>query len=280
MVNPLNKLYGDTQVRPALSTSYKSIVFVIFCMVWLISTTDLGAQPFDLPPQRSNLAASILLPAYFEFGQNNISDGIFLKTALMPAVEFLKNTVQAGVRFDIISNNKDVLSGVSLTGSRNILIGSFPLEVQALYIRTGYLDILHETNWGLLLKTRLKHLKVSMGTSFRTLALNKEVAENLIDTVNTKIHENWNMIYQFSYFIKPLGNNWNINFSITNLDYFNLNQETNPILKIGAIYDLSPTLILFIDSGYQSSGLTNMNTDYFGFFFKTGIIWNIWRKPC
>ena len=194
----------------------------------------------------------------------------------MPAYEYGHFAVQAGVRFDIISNNENILSGLSLRGSGSFKIWNIPLDVQGLYIMTRYLDVLHETNWGLLLKTRTKHFNISLGTSFRTLTLNKEEAQNLNDTINTSIHENWNMIYLFSYYIKPLDNDWNINFSVTNIDCFNLSQETNPIFKIGAQYVLNPTLSLFIDTGYESSGITNMNTDYFGFYFKTGIIWNIW----
>ena len=248
-------------------------------MVWLAAASDLAAQPFDLPPQKPDPAASLRLPAYFELGQNTVTDGLFLKTAFMPTYEFGKFSAQAGFRIDIISNNKDVLSGFNLSGSRNFMIGNFPLDVQGLYIRARYSDVLHETNWGLLLKKRFKHFKISLGTSFRTLALNKEESANLTDPVNIKIHENWNMMYLAGYFIKPLENDWNINFSITNIDYFNINQETNPVFKIGALYDVSPPVTLFIDSGYEYSGVLNAHIDYFGFFLKTGIIWNIWKKP-
>jgi len=249
---------------------------LLICFGLILAASDLAGQSFDLPARQNDKISVLRVPAYIELGQNNITDGIYLKTAMMPAYEYGHFGVQAGVRFDIISNNQNVLSGFSLIGSGNFLIGNIPLDVQGLYILSRYLDVLHETNWGLLLKTRTKHFKISLGTSFRTLALNNEEAQNLNDTINTRIHENWNMIYSFSYYIKPLDNDWNINFSVTNIDYFNLSQETNPIFKIGAQYAINPTLSLFIDTGYESSGITNMNTDFFGFYFKTGIIWNIW----
>jgi len=285
MVNSLNKLHPENNDGCAFSVPhiYKRICSgiiksIIFFLAWQSANPDLSAQPFDLPPLQPGQTASFRLPAYLELGHNNISDGIFLKTAVIPAYSFGKYTAQAGIRFDLAGNNENVLSGLSFMGSGSFMIKSFPLDVKGLFIRTGYSGIIHENNWGLLLNTHTKHFRIGLGTSFRTFALNKEEAGKLNDTLNTKIHENWNIIYQFSYYIKTQGNKWNIDFSITNIDYFNLSQETNPIFKIGAIYDVSPPVTLFIDSGYQSAGITNMNIEYFGFFIKTGIIWNIGKK--
>ena len=285
MVNHINRFRPETQVRFSFLIPGKTkislpgiIKSVIIYMVCLAAVSDLAAQPYDLPPQHSDYAASLRIPAYIELGHNNISDGIFLRTAFMPTYEFGKYSVQAGVRFDIVSNNENVLSGLSLMGSRSFMIKNFPLNVKGFFIRTEYSGVIHENKWGLLLNAGTKHFRFGLGTNFRTLALDKEEAENLNDTLNTKIHENWNMLYLISYYIKPTGSKWNVDLSITNLDYFNISQETNPIIKIGATYNLSSPVTIFIDSGYESAGIINMNIEYFGFFFKTGIIWNIWAK--
>jgi hypothetical protein len=266
MQNCLNK-------RP----TYDLVRYIIYLSI-VLAASDLAAQPFDLPSRQNDLVSAFRLPAYMELGHNNISDGLFLKTAFMPTYESGKYTAQAGVRFDIVSNNENVFSGLSFMGSRSFMIRNFPLDVKGLYIRTLYSGLIHENKWGLLLNTRTNHFRIGLGTSFRTLGLNKDEASNLNDTVNTKIHENWNILYQFTYYIKPTGNKWNIDLSVSNIDYFNLSQETNPIFKIGAIYNASPPVTIFIDSGYQNAGTINMSIEYFGFFFKTGIIWNIWTK--
>jgi hypothetical protein len=285
MENIQNELHPENNDGCAFSIPRKNkrktsglIKITIIYLVLLLVESNLSAQPFDLPQLQTDFSASFRLPAYIELGQNNISDGIFLKTAFMPTYEFGKYTAQAGIRFDIVSNNENVISGLSLMGSRSFMIKNFPLDVKGLYIRTAYSGVIHENKWGVLFNTRTEHFTFGLGTSFRTLALNKEEAKTLNDSINTSIHENWNMLYQFSYFIKPIGNKWNINLSITNIDYFNLSQETNPIFKVGTIYNLSPPLTFFIDSGYQSAGILNMNIEYFGFFFKTGIIWNLQKK--
>jgi hypothetical protein len=254
------------------------IKYLICILCLVLAVSDMSAQLFDIPKQQSDTAASFWFPAYLESGNNNITDGIFLKTAIMPTYGFGKYTVQAGIRFDIISNNEDFLSGFSFLGSRSFSVSRFDFEAKGIYIRTGYSGVLHENKWGLLLNSQIKHFRFGLGTSFRTLVLNNKEAANLNDTLNTSIHENWNMLYLFSYYIKPIGSIWNINLSITNIDYFSFSQETNPIFKIGAVYSMSPSVAFFIDSGYQSAGILNMNIEYFGFFIKTGVIWKIWEK--
>jgi hypothetical protein len=285
-MNPQNLYPTETQVRcafPIFGNSKKTcpgiLKNVLFYLACLVITSELPAQPFDLPPRQTDITSAFRLPVYLEIGQNNITDGIFLKSALLPTYEFGKYTAQAGIRFDIVSNNENVLSGLSLMGSRSFMIRSFPLDVKGLFIRTAYSGVIHENKWGVFLNTQTKHFRIGLGTNFRTLALNNEEAKSLNDSINTSVHENWNMLYKFSYYIKPIGNKWNIYLSVTNIDYFNISQETNPIFKIGALYDLSMPVTFFIDSSYQSAGILNMNIEYFGFFIKTGIIWNLQKKP-
>jgi hypothetical protein len=252
-----------------------SISYILLCF---ISFFDLNAQSFDLHKRQSDTIVTISLPTYAELGHNNISDGLLIKTAFLPTAEVGKWTAQAGLRFDIISNNEDVLSGISLLGARNFMIRSFPLEVQGLYVRAGYYNVIHETNWGLFLRTYGKHIKAGLGTNFRTLALNNSETENLADSVITKIHEDWNLMYLFSYYIKPLDHKWNISLSVTNFDYFDITQETNPVFKIAGFCDLGPGVTMFIDAAYENAGLVNINLEYFGFYIKAGVIWKIWEK--
>jgi hypothetical protein len=279
-LHPANDLVRSVFYDPVKIRKHGSeIIKRLFLYLSLaMALSDLSAQPFDLPPRQTDITSAFRLPAYLELGQSNISDGIFLKSALLPTYEFGKYTAQAGIRFDIVSNNENVMSGLSLMGSRIFMIRSFPLDVKGLFIRTAYSGVIHENKWGLLLNSQTKHFRIGLGTNFRTLALNNEEAKSLNDSINTSVHENWNMLYKFSYYIKPIGNKWNIYLSVTNIDYFNISQETNPIFKIGALYDLSLPVTFFIDSSYQSAGILNMNIEYFGFFIKTGIIWNLQKK--
>ncbi|MCD6597395.1 MAG: hypothetical protein J7L04_06895, partial [Bacteroidales bacterium] len=122
---------------------------------------------------------------------------------------------------------------------------------------------------------RPKHFIIRIGTNFKTYALNKKAISNYEIDTDTKIKENWNLMYSFSYYLKSFDNLWNVGISITNFDYFIINQETNPVFNLNAWYKPGTPLKLFIETWYKSSGAFNLSVNYFGFFVRTGIIWNI-----
>ena len=46
-------------------------------------------------------------------------------------------------------------------------------------------------------------------------------------------------MYSFSYFLKPTDENWNVGLSVTNIDHFVINQETNPVMNLCGLYNAS-----------------------------------------
>jgi len=219
-----------------------------------------------------NLMAQTQVSVYTDLGRNNVSDGLFIKTAGFAQYQFGKYKCEAGIQVDFKSNNEKVLSGYNFKLSRNCLIRNFPLEVESFYILTPFSYLLHETNWGLLINIKLIHFAIIAGTDFRTLTITESFEE--IST-NNKMHERWNLMYSFSYYLKPLDNPWNISLSITDIDNFVINQESNPVINLRTSYEPGSRLNLFIESWYKSAGAFNLASNYFGFFFRTGIIWKI-----
>jgi hypothetical protein len=156
------------------------------------------------------------------------------------------------------------------------MIKSTPIELQGFFLFNPFSDILRETNWGILLKSRLKHFDLALGTDFRTYAYSKKAINDYgIEKNAAKIHEPFNLIYSFSYYLKPTEDKWNIGLSVTNIDYFIINQETNPTLSLRGLYKLKSPLSLFAQAWYEPAGVLNLNINYFGFFIRTGIIWDI-----
>ena len=238
-----------------------SILFSFFLLLFFIPGTNLIAQP--------------QVSAYTDIGKTSVSDGLLMKIAGLAHYQFGENKVETGFQFDLKSNNKKVFSGFNIKASRNIWIKNFPIEVKGFYVWTPYSDILHETNWGLLLHVKRNHFIMKIGTNFRTFAFTQEAIKYYDLEEGTKIHENWNLMYSFGYYLKPFENNWNIGLSITNIDHFIINQETNPIFNLRALYELSSPINLFVESWYKSAGAFNLSVNHFGFFFRTGIIWDI-----
>lgn len=226
-----------------------------------------------------NLPAQFHLLAFSDWGKNNVSQGLFIKAASIGNYEFDKNKIETGFQFDIKNNintnNKALVSGY-IRGSRHLSIKNFPLEIQAFYIRNSVSDILFETNWGICMTLRKKHFETSIGTDFRTNAYKKKAVDEYgIDEHSAKIHENFNLMYSFVYFLKPTDHIWNVGLSITNFDYFSINQETNPVLNIHGSYQISNPVRLFAQAWYKSAGAFNLNVNHFGFHFRSGVLWDI-----
>ena len=212
---------------------------------------------------------------YVDMGSNNVSEGLTLKTAALVHVQFGRNSVEAGLQLDLKSDNSSVFSGYSISYSRALQVKQFPFQLQGFCIWTPYSGLLRETNWGILLSGSKNHFSMQLGNEFRSIAFTQRAIENYGYNKEDKIRENWNLVYTFEYRLKPVEFPWNIDFAITNMDHFLISQETNPIFRVHGQYEVSSTQELFMEVWYKSAGAFNLSVNYFGFFIRTGIAWDI-----
>lgn len=216
------------------------------------------------------------LTIYTDAGKNNTSKGLFIKSATMGCYKFGKNRVGTGFQLDLKNSNNYGFSGYTINISRNLLTKRIPLELQGFFVLTRPYDLLQETNWGTLLKMKHKRFGMELGTNFRTYTLTKQAIKDYdSDKHSTKIHEVFNLMYSFNFFLKPTDEQWNVGLSVTNIDHYIINQETNPVFNLQGFYKLKSPVKLFAQAWYKTAGITNLNLNYFGFFLRTGIIWNI-----
>ncbi len=222
-----------------------------------------------------NLVAQVGLFLYTDLGKNNVSQGIFTKSSTMAHYKSGKNMLETGFQTDL-KNNKFCFSGYTLNASRIFKIKKIPLVLKGFCTWTYPSEILEETNWGALLNMRQKHFEMAIGTNFRSYNFRQTAVRDYeINPKNTKVHEIYNIMYSFSYYLKPADDIWNIGLSVTNIDHFIINQETNPIVNLKGLYRISSPVYLYIQAWYKCAGMTNLALNHFGYFFRTGIIWNI-----
>ena len=223
-----------------------------------------------------NLRAQTELLIWSDIGKYNSSQGLFIKSSVIAQHRFGKNLIRTGSQLNIINRNTKIFSGFIGTYSRNFKIKNTKLQIQGFCLWTMPSEILYEFNWGILLKMKQNHFNMTLGTNFRTYAFNRKTIRNYgIDSRASKLHENFNLMYSFDYLIKPSDCTWNIGISLTNFDYFTINQETNPVFNLKGYYNLNSTVKLFAETWYKSSGVTNLEVNYFGLLFRTGVIWDI-----
>lgn len=212
---------------------------------------------------------------YVDMGSSNVSEGLFIKSAALMQYQFGRNSVEAGIQLDLIGNNKQVFSGYSLRYTRDLQIRKFLLQINGFCIWTPYSDLLRETNWGIVLSGDRKHFSFQLGHGFRSFSFTQRANESYGYNKDDRIRENWNLIYSFEYHLNPNDYQWNINLAITNMDHFLMNQETNPIFRLHGQGAIGSNQNLFMEVWYKSAGAFNLSVNYFGFFVRTGMIWEI-----
>ena len=211
----------------------------------------------------------------FDIGNNNVHESFYIKSNVIGQYRYGQYKVEAGFLMNLKNTGQNFFPGYRFMASREFAIKEFPFSVQAFLVQ-NYDEMLRETNWGLDVSKEWKHFNLVLGTYFKIYAYRNEAIEMYdIDEECEKIEESFNFLYSFTYHLKPNGHQWNVGLTTTNFDYFLYNQETNPLFNLNGSYKLNKSLELFAQAWFETSGIFNINATYFGYYFRTGIKWNI-----
>jgi hypothetical protein len=211
---------------------------------------------------------------YTDLGCNNASCGRYIKTAALSGYRTKKNSFEAGIQTDVIEKIR--VSGISLSASQVYWIKRIPLEIEGFISLTNPSELLIETDWGVKAIMSRNHFEMFLGTDFRSFRLTKQYPDNYeTGGKSLKFHEVYNIIYSFSYQLRPRGSNWNIGAALTNVDHFMIYQETNPEILLNGSYNFNSRISIYTQVWYKSAGVTNLVPNNYGFIFRTGITWKI-----
>ena len=215
------------------------------------------------------------LTFYTDVAKNSISDGLFIKSAFLGYYKSGNYQLKAGLQTNLVNCNNITLSGYRVDGSREFKIKNTLLGVHGFWTRTYASRIIQETNYGCALSMNRPHFDMLIGTNFRMYSFRKNALKDYqIGNNATKIHENFNLMYSFGYNLKPSDYKWNAGVTLTNIDYFMINQETNPYLNLKGYFKISSPVSLFAEGWYKNAGVTNISSNYFGFVIRGGVQWN------
>lgn len=221
------------------------------------------------------LPAQLQLTGHVESGEHNASEGMYLRAAGGAEYRLNETTVCGDLQFDLISNVPRRFSGLRLGVSRPLEVRDFPFELGAFFLHKPYSDLQYENNWGLLVRTDYRHVHVMLGNGFRAYRLTRQAVQDYPEDAGSVIRENWNLIYHIGYQLKTEEDPWNAGVFLSNMDRFLMNQETNPMLYVRGSARIVPDLRLFAEACYKQAGVFNISANYFGFFFRTGLRWEV-----
>lgn len=235
-------------------------VFVVG--VWLCVFQKLDAQPVVL--------------LYNDIGSNNVSEGLFVTTALYGNYKLGKTILGYGNQFNLRKHNTNFFSGAKIHIDRNFQIQSRQCKATLFYTYNLFSEIIHETNLGIALNHDSKHFSYVLGSNFRTSHLTRKAIEDYNISSSTKLVAKWNLMYLVGISLKPLENRWNAGFRITNIDSFIIHHDTNPMLVLNTKYRLQVPLTLYMETWYKTAGVFNISANSFGFFLRTGVLWELY----
>jgi hypothetical protein len=236
-------------------------IFLLILFLWIICP---GFSQYTLD---NNIA----------FDKSNVSERIVFKFASISAYKLEHYKVQAGLQLEIPDQNTFYFPNWFINASDDFMIKKVPFEAGVFFRHNPFSDILREMNCGFYLGYKKKHFSLMLGNNFRIYSFNKKAKEkyDLPDGPDSRISELRNLMYVITYSIKPSDHKWNLAFSITDYDNFEIQQETNPMFMCKSYYNINPRFRIYSELWYKCAGMLNIQVNYFGFFFRTGILWQI-----
>jgi len=215
---------------------------------------------------------------FVEAGQNNIYDQGYFNFSISPSYALGNDFFVAGILFSAGSQRENNFGGYSLGYTRNFSIHKQSFALSGFYLWVPFSNELRETNWGITLNYKLPHFRFALGNNYRTFRFSRAYIRSDESTSGKyRIIEPGNLIYTFQYLVRKEAEKWNLMVSVTNNDYFMFEQETNPMVIMKGTYQFNENLSSFIDIGYKTAGLLCIKVDYFGYFLRFGIKWDILR---
>jgi len=224
-----------------------------------------------------DLLPQINQQGYIDIAKSNVTDGVLFRAASISTLTVRSYHLQTGFLFSY-SNQKSIrLNGSFLNLSGSFRIKKVLFEATLFYRNNPFSAMIHETNWGFMLACNSRHLSITLGDNYRIykFTINPTPENNLKSVKSIRIVEPRNIMYSFTYFVMPIDHKWNASLTITNFDYFLIQQETNPMGACKLSYKLTSRLLLYSELWYQCAGVTNLQANYFGVNIRTGFVWKI-----
>jgi len=219
------------------------------------------------------------IKSFVEAGQNNIYNKGYFSYSVFPSYDLKNDSFDAGILLSFGGDRETNFGGYSLGYTRRFSLFKQSFAISSSYFWVPFSTELRETNFCLTLNYTLPHFSFTLGNNYRTYRFSKAyIRSDENPSGNYRIIEPGNLIYTFQYRLNREEKPWNLMFSVTNNDYFIIEQETNPLIFLKGTYQFRENLSSFLDIGYKSAGLLVIKVDYFGYLIRLGIKWDILKK--
>ena len=223
----------------------------------------------------ANIQAQWTVSGYSEFGDTNISEGVYVKLVPMLAYKLNNTQLDVVIRSDFKENQSNLISGYQVNLGQNFRLRNSLYKVETFYMKTASTELMREKNLGLVLSAYKGHFDIKAGTNLRTIGHSKQAIKEYNLPVNDVLREDFNLMYQVTYDLRSALKSWNIGATWTNFDHLSIFQETNPVINIHGYCRVKHQIKLFAEVWYKTGGAINLSVNYYSSSLRTGFIWNL-----
>lgn len=216
------------------------------------------------------------LALYTDFGRNSVSKGLYLQPTIFGRYEDDNQGFEAGFQLRIGDKNSQALNGYRFSVNEDFPILHIPARLQVFVVSTGN-SMIRELNAGITLGITYEQLCVTFGGNFKQYSYTTSARTKYgIAESYATLDQIFNFLYDFVYYLNPLDSKkWNFAARLTNNDRFIYNQETNPAFVMIMHYRFKLPITASIETWFIPSGLSNLRPDWFGYFLRGGLSWEI-----
>lgn len=217
--------------------------------------------------------AQITVQHYWETGTHILSDKQRLRAAfsLSSQTKYVKFRATAG--FNLTQFDARSFTGIRLDGSIPFQRRKINGSINTYYLFAPASALLNEIHYGINAGFRRKRIEFYAGTSFRSYRFTPDAMETYnISKPYHKKTENFIFNYSGSIYVMPHDNVWNLNLTLTNMDFFQTSHSSNPFLFLQGQYKKGKVRS-FLQFWYLSAGAMNLHINHFGYFIRGGIVW-------
>ena len=212
-----------------------------------------------------------------DVGSSTVSNGAFARPALITSYAFNRLYGSAGLQWTFSPAERKVLSGAFISAGSDFTVREIPLSSDLFLRRNPYSDVVNETLFGALLKHERSRLDIQFGYHMRMYRFTETPVESgdPLSPSALSIWEYRNFMYRGTVRLKERDAPWNLSATVTNFDFFQIQQETNPLFNVAGCFSVSDALEIRSSLWYQGAGMMNVHANHYGFYFRTGIVWQV-----
>jgi hypothetical protein len=223
----------------------------------------------------SKIHAQVFLTGFTDVGKNVLTNSEYKSLYCLPAYRYRKLTLESGTIWTFTERRKKKFEGYSIAASLNFMLLKKPVTLTGYYLRK-FTNEIRSIHINTLFSSSGRHFDYVIGNNYKKYRLAQNVSQNTEHRKKgTSIIEPINLVYSLTYNLNKKEKFWNVGFTITDYDFQTTEAETNPMVQIKGSCLIGNNLLPFVQMAYKTAGLLNLRVNYFGYYFRMGVVWGL-----